>query len=146
MKEYSWTTGGFNYKQDPNEVGKELEKLGDELTPKNIVNLARNENSILHEMFEWDDTAAAEQYRKQQANLIIQNLKITVIADDNTERKVKAFVTVKRNTVFEPIEKVVKDVDKYSLLLDKAYKELNGIKIKYRELQEIQDLLSDIPV
>lgn len=146
MKEYSWTTGGFNYKQDPNEVGKELEKLGDELTPKNIVNLARNENSILHEMFEWDDTVAAEQYRKQQANLIIQNLKITVIADDNTERKVKAFVTVKRNTVFEPIEKVVKDVDKYSLLLDKAYKELNGIKIKYRELQEIQDLLSDIPV
>ena len=97
-------------------------------------------------MFEWDDTVAAEQYRKQQANLIIQNLKITVIADDNTERKVKAFVTVKRNTVFEPIEKVVKDVDKYSLLLDKAYKELNGIKIKYRELQEIQDLLSDIPV
>ena len=146
MKEYSWTTGGFNYKQDPNEVGKELEKLGDELTPKNVVNLARNENSILHEMFEWDDTVAAEQYRKQQANLIIQNLKITVIADDNTERKVKAFVTVKRNTVFEPIEKVVKDVDKYSLLLDKAYKELNGIKIKYRELQEIQDLLSDIPV
>jgi hypothetical protein len=146
MKEYSWTTGGFNYKQDPNEVGKELEKLGDELTPKNIVNLARNENSVLHEMFEWDDTVAAEQYRKQQANLIIQNLKITVIADDNTERKVKAFVTVKRNTVFEPIEKVVKDVDKYSLLLDKAYKELNGIKIKYRELQEIQDLLSDIPV
>ena len=146
MKEYSWTTGGFNYKQDPNEVGKELEKLGDDLTPKNIVNLARNENSVLHEMFEWDDTVAAEQYRKQQANLIIQNLKITVIADDNTERKVKAFVTVKRNTVFEPIEKVVKDVDKYSLLLDKAYKELNGIKIKYRELQEIQDLLSDIPV
>lgn len=146
MKEYSWTTGGFNYKQDPNEVGKELEKLGDELTPKNIVNLARNENSVLHEMFEWDDTVAAEQYRKQQANLIIQNLKITVIADDNTERKVKAFVTVKRNTVFEPIEKVVKDVDKYSLLLDKAYKELNGIKIKYKELQEIQDLLSDIPV
>ncbi len=146
MKEYSWTTGGFNYKQDPNEVGKELEKLGDELTPKNIVNLARNENSVLHEMFEWDDTVAAEQYRKQQANLIIQNLKITVIADDNIERKVKAFVTVKRNTVFEPIEKVVKDVDKYSLLLDKAYKELNGIKIKYRELQEIQDLLRDIPV
>lgn len=146
MKEYSWTMSGFNYKQDPNEVGKELEKLGDELTPKNIVNLARNENSVLHEMFEWDDTVAAEQYRKQQANLIIQNLKITVIADDNTERKVKAFVTVKRNTVFEPIEKVVKDVDKYSLLLDKAYKELNGIKNKYRELQEIQDLLSDIPV
>jgi hypothetical protein len=49
VKEYSWKIGGFTYSQDANEVGKELEQL-DELTPTNVVNLARNEDSVLHDI------------------------------------------------------------------------------------------------
>ena len=144
MKQYSWHIG-YNYTQDPNEVGKELEKLGENLTPENVVELARNEDSVLHNMFEWNDSIAAEKYRKAQATRIIVNLQVNVISDDEKPRQVRAFVTTEKNTKFKKIKKVVNDTDKYALLLERAYKELNSIKLKYSTLTEIQELLKDIP-
>lgn len=144
-KEYSWKVGRVPYSLDANEVGKELEKL-DELTPANVVNLARDENNILHSIFEWDDTIAAEKWRKTQASRLITNLQINIIKDDEEKPKqVRAFVTLEKNTTYEPIEKVVSDTDKYAMLLDNAYRELNYIKLKYDTLTEIQELLADIP-
>lgn len=145
MKEYSWNIEGF-YKQDANEVGKELEKIGDELTPEKVVEVAKDENNILHEMFEWDDTIAGEKYRKMQAGNIIRAIRVDIVEDaEEKNKKVRAFVTTKRNSTYKPIEKVVKDIDQYALLLDKAYRELNYIKLKYENLKEIQELLADIP-
>ena len=143
MKEYSWST--YAYSQDPNEVGKELEKLGENITADGVVTLAKNQNSVLHSMFEWDDGVAAEKYRKAQATRIIVNLKVNIISDEERPRRVRAYVTTKRDTVYEPIEKVVSDTDKYALLLERAYNELNSIKHKYETLTEIQELLKDIP-
>ena len=145
MKEYSWRIGGWNFKEDPNEVGKELESLGDNLTPEGVVNKARNENNILHGMFEWDDSIAGENYRKIQASNIINSIQVNIITDDDQTKQIRAFVTIQKNTKFEPIEKVVNDTDKYALLLEKAYKELSSIKHKYETLTEIQELLKDIP-
>lgn len=144
-KEYSWDVNGYGYSIDANDVGKEFEKLGDNLTPESIVNVARDENNVMHNIFEWDDTIAGEKYRRQQANRLISNLQITIISDKKEDKKVRAFVTTKRSSKFQSIEKVVKDVDQYQILLDRAYKELYNIKLKYEKLSEIQDLLKDIP-
>lgn len=143
-KEYSWTISGF-FKVDANEVGKELEKLGDNLTPDNVLEVAKDESNVMHNMFEWDDTVAGQKYRLWQARNIISNIRVNVISDDSEKRKIRAFVTTKKETVFEPIEKVVKDTDRYSILLNNAYRELNYIKYKYDTLAEIQELLKDIP-
>ena len=96
-------------------------------------------------MFEWDDSIAGENYRKIQASNIINSIQVNIITDDDQTKQVRAFVTIQKNTKFEPIEKVVNDTDKYALLLEKAYKELSGIKRKYETLTEIQELLKDIP-
>ena len=143
MKEYSWNITGY-YRQDANEVGRELEKI-EVLIPENVVNVARNENNILHDMFEWDDTIAGERYRRVQASKIIANISVKVIAENKPNKLVRAFVTTKKNSGFKPIETVVKDVDQYALLLGKAYRELNYIKAKYESLKEIQELLENIP-
>lgn len=144
MKEYSWNITGFYNKFDANEVGKELEKI-ENLTPENVVEAAKNENNVMHDMFEWDDSIAGEKYRKQQASKILATIQVKIIAEDKPNKLVRAFVTTKRNSNFKPIEKVVKSVDQYALLLDKAYRELNYIKIKYENLKEIQELLENIP-
>lgn len=143
-KEYSWTISGF-FKVDANEVGKELEKLGDNLTPDNVLEVAKDESNVMHNMFEWDDTVAGQKYRLWQARNIISNIRVNIISDDSEKRKIRAFVTTKKDTVFEPIEKVVKDTDRYAILLNNAYRELNYIKYKYDTLAEIQELLKDIP-
>lgn len=144
MKEYSWNITGFYNKFDANEVGRELEKI-ENLTPENVVDVARNENNVMHDMFEWDDSIAGEKYRKTQASRILAAIQVKIIVDNEPNKQVRAFVTTKRDSNFKPIEKVVKNVDQYALLLDKAYRELNYIKIKYENLKEIQELLENIP-
>ena len=144
MKEYSWNITGFYNKFDANEVGRELEKI-ENLTPENVVDVARNENNVMHDMFEWDDSIAGEKYRKTQASRILAAIQVKIIVDNEPNKQVRAFVTTKRDSNFKPIEKVVKNVDQYALLLDKAYRELNYIKIKYDNLKEIQELLENIP-
>lgn len=144
-KEYSWTINTF-YKVSAEDCVNELEKLG-EVTPENLVELARDEKNILHDEFEWDDSIAGEKYRIQQARQMIANIRVNYIqSDDETEKKpIQAFVSLVKNQPREKIEVVVNNADKYGLLLNKAYAELNSIKNKYATLTEIQEILKDIP-
>lgn len=146
MKEYSWSIKGFFDDMDATKVGEELELLGDEILPERVVEVAKNENSEMHNYFEWDDAKAGQEYRIIQARKIIGNLKVTIVKSEITEPiHVRAFVNTKRNTGYKNIEAVISNVDEYALLLSKAYKELTTIKEKYQQLEEIQELLKDIP-
>ena len=104
MKQYSWNINGL-YKVDANDVGKEFEKLGDNLTPETVLNVARDENNVMHSMFEWNDEIAGEKYRKHQAAQMICSLRVEIIKDDKPTKKVRAFVTTKANTNYQPIIK-----------------------------------------
>ena len=146
MKEYSWSIKGIFDDMDATKVGEELELLGDNILPGRVVEVAKNENSEMHNYFEWDDTIAGEKYRIIQAGRIVQNLKVTIVKSEIAEPiHVRAFVNTKRNTGYKNIEAVISNVDEYALLLSKAYKELTTIKEKYQQLEEIQELLKDIP-
>lgn len=69
----------------PNEVGGHLDLLRQqfkgELTPRDVVDDARNPNSPLHSYFEWDDGAAAEAYRLKQARGLIKAV-VAIYRDD----------------------------------------------------------------
>jgi hypothetical protein len=150
IKEYSWKTKGF-ISADANKIGKELEIIeqSKELNAQAVVDYARTHiDSELYSVFDWDDSSAAEKYRRGVASTVISTIRVEIIEDDKkkTNKPIKAFVQTTRLQNYEPIEVVVKDVDKYQLLLEKAYRELNSIKDKYTELEEIQELLADIPV
>lgn len=53
---------------------------------------AKDENSILHKHFEWDDSTAAEKYRRDQARALIQRCKITLVETNPIE--IRAFVSL----------------------------------------------------
>lgn len=69
-------------------VLKELERLldanGGDITVHDIVAEAARAKSPLHRMFEWDDTAAAQKYRLQQARDLLREYKITIKTDNKT--------------------------------------------------------------
>lgn len=44
---------------DPMKVANEIMEIGESVTPRQIVDRARDENSELHKCFEWDDAKAA---------------------------------------------------------------------------------------
>ena len=150
IKEYSWKVKGF-ISGDANKIGKELEIIeqANELNAQSVVDYARTHtDSELYSVFDWDDTSAAEKYRRHQAGIVITSIRVNIVHDEKekTNKPIRAFVHTTRNENYELIEVFVQDPDKYQLLLEKAYRELNGVKDRYTELSEIQELLADIPV
>lgn len=145
-KEYSWNCGGtfanFAKNMDANKVGKELEKLGEDITASGVVALARNKSSEMHDFFEWDDKKAGAKYRESQARQLISMLKVTYVKGKKETPPVKAYVNVKRCSGYSQIDKVVNDVNRYQMLLDRAYEDLRIVKNRYTELPEIQEKLS----
>lgn len=145
-KVYRWensTSGTFFKKYDANKVGAEIETLGDDVTPENVVLLAKNEKSEMHNYFEWDDSKAGHLYRKQQAGVLLNKLQIEYVTEQSDEPVVvKAYVNLKQNMEYQKIETVITDVDKYQMLKEKAYKELRSVRDRYAEIEEIRERLA----
>ena len=136
-----WKEGiGFFSKADANKVAEEIRSIGDNATPQQIVDKARDESTELHKCFEWDDTVAAEQWRKQQARIIVCHL---VIREDTvpTDRpEVRYFFKPKPDEGYKPTQIIVRKEDEYQQLLAQAWAELQAFKVKYAMLNELQEI------
>ena len=71
---------------------KMARQKGGILKIEDVLEEARDESSILHKHFEWDNTAAAEHYRRQQARVLIQRCKISLVETEPV--KIRAFVSL----------------------------------------------------
>ncbi|MBQ5511712.1 MAG: biopolymer transporter ExbD, partial [Prevotella sp.] len=69
----TWRTPGV-FKADAQKVCDELQEIGEEFTPEDIVEAAEDEDKELHKCFEWDDTKAAHKYRIHQAVILTSQL------------------------------------------------------------------------
>lgn len=70
--------GFLKFKGNAEKCFQEIQSLGTTVTPEKIVNFARDENTELHKCFQWDDSIAAENWRKQQARQVVMSLTVTV--------------------------------------------------------------------
>lgn len=79
-----------------NEERKYLEQMARRnngvLMIDDVLQAAQDEDNILHRHFEWDDTEAAKQFRREQARSLIQKCKITIL--DSTPTHVRAFISL----------------------------------------------------
>ena len=73
MEKYAWRPGR-NFVAKPEEAQKVFAHLQYTvgLTPEAVVNEARDEDSVLHRDFQWNDAVAGELYRLQEARKIIR--------------------------------------------------------------------------
>lgn len=127
-------------------VGPILDQMGRKgiLTPKNVVDEARPEDSPLHPEFEWDDAIAAEKWREKQAHLlIIHTIKIEE-PESSSSIPIKAFHVTVEKSHYEPIDIIMKDETKRSVLLENAKRELISFKKKYSTLSELANVFMAI--
>lgn len=147
-KSYKAEWGSVKFKAKAEDVAKELENMGDGFTRRQVVDYAsERKDSELYKCFEWDDTVAADRYRIQQAGSIISNLKITIIKDDKPPEKtnISMFVMPERKGgTYQKTELVVKNIERYELLLNKAISELQIFKNKYSTLSELEEVFKAI--
>ena len=150
---------GFQIKTNPQVVGEycyELEqKKGGKLTPKELVEAARNVNSPLHNEFEWDDTKAAQKYREWQARYIISSIELTIISvpteptnvtltitneDEETKEsnayEVKFYHSLDNDgTGYENVFSISEDEEKTKKLLENCKKDIGTFREKYNTLR-----------
>lgn len=150
---YEFTEGArFQPGEHPaaKEVGEHLEMLRQrfkgEITPRDLLDDARNPNSPLHSFFEWSDTEAAEQYRLQQARGLIRSVVAIYVQEDKPATRVRAYVHVPepgtphyRETGHAMSQKKTRD-----MVLQRALRELIGWQKRYHELHEFADLFENI--
>jgi len=128
----------------------ELKRLADDnggvLTASTIVVAARDEESILHSQFEWDDSAAAEQYRMWQARRLL-NVVVEYIGPKDGQRRTRVFVSLTPDRTgkdggYRQITAVLSDREHRQQLLDDALEEMERFQRKYEELQELVEVIS----
>lgn len=97
-KVYSWA--GMERKVSAQKVGEHLEAIEQRdgaVTKESFLESARPIVSPMHPLFEWDDEKAAEKYRLQQSNQIINSLRIEVVnasGDEQEARYLSAYVNI----------------------------------------------------
>lgn len=137
LKTYSWAIP--KYKITAEEAHKEISKLS-EVTPHNIVELAKDENSPLHNEFEWNDTIAGDKYREIQARDMLRCIIVHEENKDDKPTEIRAWVSTTEKCVYDRIEAVVSNETEYENLLKTALKELESFKKKYHSLKELKPI------
>lgn len=117
-----------------------------QLTPDDVVDVARDKSHPLHGRFEWDDQMAGEAYRRIQAAELIRSVRISYTeSPEGEERSVRgwsALTDAPDRRGYEPTEELLRDEFTAKLLLRQAERELKAFKKKYGHLKEFADLVA----
>lgn len=125
---------------NPQRIGEALavvtEADGGELTPKSVVEAARDPGNALHPHFEWDDSIAAEKFRHDQARDLIRC--ISVESEGNTEPEPAYLsITGKGGVSYRTVQEIRSSPDLQDRLLSAAERDLEAFTVRYRVLKEI---------
>jgi hypothetical protein len=142
---YSWKMSGLSKKVNPDLAAKELHRLNDiygTITPEIIINEAKNNKSVLHPIFEWDDNKAAFNYRLQQARILLNNIQVTVISNGES-REVSVYEVTTKNEGYKSIDTFT--IDDIEFVKSDIIRQLTYLKRKlklYKEFDEVLDFVS----
>lgn len=144
MIKAKWREGVGLFKADAQKVAEEIISIGEEATPKDVVEKAEDEKTELHKCFTWDDDRAAKNWRLYEARQVMCQL---VIQEDEVPAdrpEVRVFYKCDGKGGYKHTEHIVKHEDEYQALLARAYAELKAFKARYACLEELQDIFEMI--
>lgn len=128
----------------PVEAAAELSRIKSvrgQLTPANIVAESSDPTAKFYNWFEWDDSLAAVEHRKNQARQLVRCL---VIHREENDHVVKApryvSVVTDSSTEYLESERAVANTNLRRQVIDKALKDLRSWQERYRGLVELGEL------
>lgn len=127
--------------RDHDAIRAELERLKSDgvIRPADVVEAARDERSPLHQLFSWDDTEAAHQYRLLQARNV---LRVYVVVEEASGSNVRAFVSLtsdrnKEGGGYRALADVLSDDALRDQMLRDAVTQLQNVRKKYSQVQQL---------
>jgi hypothetical protein len=140
MPEYAWRPGR-SFKADPNEAQELFAKLKKTvgLTTHNVLDAARPKSSVLHGDFEWNNGAAAELYRLQQARMLVRAV-VLVQLEEEPEDHSNVWIhtkTAEGEGIYEYPRVVVRDPTLLSTAIQEARQYLASGEKRWGMLREV---------
>lgn len=138
--------GFLKFKADAQKCFDELqEEYGEEYTPAEVLELARDEHTELHKCFQWDDSIAAERWRLEQARQVCKSFTVVIEKADKKEpQRFRVVQHDKEDKVYRPVVFTVRDDDQYARLLKQAKEELASFKRRYKSIVELEGVIEEI--
>lgn len=143
---YAWKWGAPVPAQAAGERLEALEREHGQITPKLVLDDARDEGALLHPCFEWDDETAAELYRERQAGFLIRNLTVRVEREDKPPLPVRAFVSVEteESRAFVGTIRALSEAETRAQVLQEALQSLQVFRTKYEAFAELSGVIAAI--
>ena len=147
---YEFRLGPKQFPVEPQIVGEALEALGGHnsgaLTPDAVVEAARPADHPLHPIFEWDDSVAAEAWRRSQASDVLRSVVAIMPERPEMAKPTRAFVSIRADDgpAYIPIRRAMSDPEMRDQVLAGAMRELVSWRRRYTELQELAELFAQI--
>ena len=143
----------YRIKTDPQVIGEYCynleQKKGGKLTPKELVEAARDVNSPLHNEFEWNDTKAAQKYREWQARYIISSIELVIETVETEPVLLDLQITESEpygvkfyhsldgtKSGYENLLSISNDSEKRKKLLENCLKDIATFREKYNTLRK----------
>ncbi|KKL74096.1 hypothetical protein LCGC14_2068310 [marine sediment metagenome] len=133
-------------------AGRELDrltKMNGGLTAEAVVDSARGRSSPLHDFFEWDDSAAAERYRQEQARHLMRC--VVVLYDDpeiKSDQPIRAFIAfetppegVRDDGRYIAMHRILTHAELREQLVDEALVEHVRWEKRYAHLRELAEIV-----
>lgn len=116
---------------------------GDILSPHDVVDAAKDEESPIHHLFEWDNEGAGRKYRLMQARILLTTVKVTYMGEKH-EAFFNTRVSIGGTQIqgYFPIERVMSDETIHRQVLKDAVRDLEFAQKKYETLQEIRGIIN----
>jgi hypothetical protein len=119
------------------------------LTDDAIVQAAAPRNHTLHKWFEWDDSAAAVEYRRAQARKLIGSLEVTYEEAPDIKTRVyevehKARPQDPERTVYTTTEEVLANPESRDRLIAEAIKAAMQFRRRFKMLHELDAVMEEI--
>ena len=132
-------------------AGGELDRIRREnngdLIPASVVDAARDDESPLHDLFEWEDSRAAELFRQTQARHLINSIRIIVREDEESPEESRiAFIRVRvdKRSSYRSASSVLSDTDLRKQAIDECLALLEGVKARFDHLNELAEVFEAI--
>jgi hypothetical protein len=159
--DFRWAPGSRYPEDEAPLVGKFLwglrESLAAEgLTPEQVLDAARDPESVLHGYFTWDDKRAAEEHRHTQAGELLRALHVEYI-DLGPERRsgtMRALVNLVADPsdekqqparrLYMPVIVVLTNEDRRDQMVNDALDEAIRYRRRYAHVKELADIFAAI--
>lgn len=136
---------GYSFKGNASKVATEISNIGDDVTPQQIVDYAKDENTELHKCFTWDNNEAADKWRLHEARQIVCCLRIVKEENETeTPTPIRVFYKTDDDSGYKPTQIIIKNTDEYEKLLNRVTNELKAVRNKHKNLIEFEEVWSAI--